>query len=117
MLTRISREPSTMAYPRPAHEGGHPRHGCDRAYPLQGIRGRYRCPTASNWLTAPTKRAKPFVNKSVLARTGSRSIRPQLLVRPDGVLDDIPTFTMEELRAIVDEAHREKTKLPRTLWR
>jgi len=28
-------------------------------------------------------------------------------VRPDGVLDDIPTFTLDELRAIVDEAHRE----------
>lgn len=28
-------------------------------------------------------------------------------VRPDGVLDDIPTFTPEELAAIVDEAHRE----------
>src|SRR4029078_7204815 len=32
-------------------------------------------------------------------------------VRPDGVLDDIPTFTMEELRAIVDEAHREHHKV------
>ncbi len=32
-------------------------------------------------------------------------------VRPDGVLDDIPTFTMEELRAIVDEAHRERHKV------
>ena len=29
-------------------------------------------------------------------------------VRPDGVLDDIPTFTIDELRAIVDEAHRER---------
>jgi len=28
-------------------------------------------------------------------------------VRPDGVLDDIPTFTPEELGAMVDEAHRE----------
>ena len=28
-------------------------------------------------------------------------------LRPDGVLDDIPTFTIDELRAIVDEAHRE----------
>lgn len=28
-------------------------------------------------------------------------------IRPDGVLDDIPTFTSEELHAIVDEAHRE----------
>jgi len=27
------------------------------------------------------------------------------------VLDDIPTFTMDELRAIVDEAHREKHKV------
>src|SRR6266436_6340549 len=28
-------------------------------------------------------------------------------VRPDGVLDDIPTFTLDELRAIVDETHRQ----------
>ncbi len=33
------------------------------------------------------------------------------LVREDGVLDDIPTFTMDELRAIVDEAHRERHKV------
>src|ERR1039457_3581689 len=32
-------------------------------------------------------------------------------VRPDGVLDDIPTFTMDELKAIVDEAHREHRKV------
>ena len=32
-------------------------------------------------------------------------------VRPDGVLDDIPTFTMDELHAIVDEAHREHHKI------
>ncbi len=32
-------------------------------------------------------------------------------VRPDGVLEDIPTFTIEELRAIVDEAHRERHKV------
>ena len=32
-------------------------------------------------------------------------------VRDDGVLDDIPTFTMEELKAIVDEAHRERHKV------
>jgi imidazolonepropionase-like amidohydrolase len=29
----------------------------------------------------------------------------------DGVLDDIPTFTLEELKAIVDEAHRERHKV------
>jgi imidazolonepropionase-like amidohydrolase len=32
-------------------------------------------------------------------------------VRDDGVLDDIPTFTIDELRAIVDEAHRERHKV------
>jgi imidazolonepropionase-like amidohydrolase len=32
-------------------------------------------------------------------------------VRPDGVLDDIPTFTMDELRAVVDEAHRQHKKV------
>jgi len=32
-------------------------------------------------------------------------------VRPDGVLDDIPTFTLDELRAIVDETHRQHHKI------
>jgi imidazolonepropionase-like amidohydrolase len=32
-------------------------------------------------------------------------------VREDEVLDDIPTFTLEELRAIVDEAHRQRHKV------
>src|SRR5436305_2636071 len=32
-------------------------------------------------------------------------------VRPDGVLDDIPTFTLEELKAIVDETHRQRRKI------
>ena len=32
-------------------------------------------------------------------------------VRPDGVLDDVPTFTLDELRAIVDEAHRERRRV------
>jgi imidazolonepropionase-like amidohydrolase len=30
---------------------------------------------------------------------------------PDGSLDDIPTFTPEEMRAIVDEAHRERHRV------
>jgi imidazolonepropionase-like amidohydrolase len=32
-------------------------------------------------------------------------------VREDGVLDDIATFTLEELKAIVDEAHRERHRV------
>jgi len=32
-------------------------------------------------------------------------------VRPDGVLDDVPTFTLDELKAIADETHRERRKI------
>jgi imidazolonepropionase-like amidohydrolase len=32
-------------------------------------------------------------------------------VSEDGVLDDVPTFTLDELQAIVDEAHRERHKV------
>jgi imidazolonepropionase-like amidohydrolase len=32
-------------------------------------------------------------------------------VVPNGILDDIPTFTLEELQAIVDEAHRQRHKV------
>jgi imidazolonepropionase-like amidohydrolase len=32
-------------------------------------------------------------------------------LRPDGVLDDVPTFTVEELKAIADETHRERRKM------
>ena len=32
-------------------------------------------------------------------------------VQPDGVLNDVPTFTLDELKAIVDEAHRERHKV------
>jgi imidazolonepropionase-like amidohydrolase len=32
-------------------------------------------------------------------------------LRPDGVLDDTPTFTLDELKAIVDETHREHRKI------
>jgi imidazolonepropionase-like amidohydrolase len=32
-------------------------------------------------------------------------------LRDDGVLDDIPTFTLDELRAIVDETHRQRHKV------
>jgi imidazolonepropionase-like amidohydrolase len=32
-------------------------------------------------------------------------------LRSDGVLDDIPTFTVDELKAIADEAHRQRHKV------
>jgi imidazolonepropionase-like amidohydrolase len=60
------------------------------------------------------------------AEEGRRAVREQLshgadwikvysdrgnFVRPDGVLEDIPTFTLDELRAIVDETHRQRHKV------
>jgi imidazolonepropionase-like amidohydrolase len=57
---------------------------------------------------------------------GRRAVREQLMhgadwikvysdrsyrLRDDGVLDDIPTFTLDELRAIVDETHRQRHKV------
>ena len=60
------------------------------------------------------------------AEAGRKAVREQIMhgadwikvysdrsyrVREDGVLDDVPTFTLEELKAIVDEAHRERHKV------
>jgi len=33
------------------------------------------------------------------------------VAKPDGTLDDVPTFTPEELHAIVDETHRERRRI------
>jgi len=33
------------------------------------------------------------------------------VLRPDGVLEDIPTFTLDELKSIVDETHRQHRKI------
>jgi len=60
------------------------------------------------------------------AEAGRKAVREQIMygadwikvysdrsyrLRDDGVLDDIPTFTLDELKAIVDEAHRERHKV------
>ena len=60
------------------------------------------------------------------AEDGRKAVREQIMygadwikvysdrsyyLRDDGVLDDIPTFTLDELKAIVDEAHRERHKV------
>jgi imidazolonepropionase-like amidohydrolase len=38
-------------------------------------------------------------------------------ITPDGKLSSIPTFTREEMQAIVDEAHRLRHKVARMRWR
>jgi imidazolonepropionase-like amidohydrolase len=78
------------------------------AYPLQGYSWELEVPHGVQVVDG--------------AEAGRKAVREQIshgadwikvyadrsyFVRPDGVLDDIPTFTLDELRAIVDEAHRE----------
>ena len=78
------------------------------AYPLQGYSWEIEVPHGVQVVDG--------------AEAGRKAVREQIshgadwikvyadrsyFVRPDGVLDDIPTFTIDELRAIVDEAHRE----------
>jgi len=82
------------------------------AYPLQGY--------------APALSMPKGVQEVDGADGGRRAVREQLAhgadwikvysdrsyrVLANGVLDDIPTFTPEELRAIVDEAHRQRHKV------
>ncbi len=82
------------------------------AYPLQGYNWEIRVPHGVELVDGPDN--------------GREAVREQIsfgvdwikvysdrsyFLRPDGVLDDIPTFTLDELRAIVDEAHREHHKV------
>jgi imidazolonepropionase-like amidohydrolase len=82
------------------------------AYPLLGY--------------APAVTVPKGVQEADGADGGRRAVREQIYhgadwikvysdrsyqVQPDGTLDDIPTFTLEELRAIVDETHRQRHKV------
>ena len=82
------------------------------AYPLQGYSWEIEVPHGVQVVDGP--------------EDGRKAVREQIshgadwikvysdrsyFVRPDGVLDDIPTFTLDELRAIVDEAHRQHHKV------
>ncbi len=82
------------------------------AYPLQGYAPAVMVPHGVQ-LVDGADNARAAVREQIshgadwIKVYSDRSYR----VREDGVLDDIPTFTLEELRAIVDEAHRERHKV------
>jgi imidazolonepropionase-like amidohydrolase len=82
------------------------------AYPLQGYAPGVTVPHGVQVVDGPDE-ARKAVREQIsfgadwIKVYSDRSYR----VRADGVLDDIPTFTLEELRAIVDEAHRERRKV------
>jgi imidazolonepropionase-like amidohydrolase len=82
------------------------------AYPLQGYAPGVTVPHGVQ-LVDGADNARAAVREQIshgadwIKVYSDRSYR----VREDGVLDDIPTFTPEELHAIVDEAHRERHKV------
>ena len=82
------------------------------AYPLQGYAPGVAVPHGVQ-LVDGADNARAAVREQIshgadwIKVYSDRSYR----VREDGVLDDIPTFTPEELHAIVDEAHRERHKV------
>jgi imidazolonepropionase-like amidohydrolase len=82
------------------------------AYPLQGYAPALMVPHGVQVVDGPDN-ARQAVREQIshgadwIKVYSDRSYR----VREDGVLDDIPTFTLEELKAIVDEAHRERHKV------
>jgi imidazolonepropionase-like amidohydrolase len=82
------------------------------AYPLQGYNWEIQVPHGVQLVDGPDE-ARKAVREQI--SFGSDWIKVysdrNYFLRPDGVLDDIPTFTLEELRAIVDEAHRERHKV------
>ena len=82
------------------------------AYPLQGYNWEIRVPHGVQLVDGPDE-ARKAVREQI--SFGSDWIKVysdrNYFLRSDGVLDDIPTFTLDELRAIVDEAHREHHKV------
>lgn len=82
------------------------------AYPLQGYAPNVTVPHGVQLVDGPDA-ARQAVREQIshgadwIKVYSDRTYR----VREDGVLDDIPTFTLDELRAIVDEAHRERRKV------
>jgi imidazolonepropionase-like amidohydrolase len=82
------------------------------AYPLQGYAPNVKVPHGVQVVDG-VEEGRQAVREQIshgadwIKVYSDRSYR----VREDGILDDIPTFTLEELRAIVDEAHRERHKV------
>ena len=82
------------------------------AYPLQGYSWELQVPHGVQVVDGPDQARKAVREQISFGADWIKVYSDRgYFVRPDGVLDDIPTFTMEELRAIVDEAHRQRHKV------
>jgi imidazolonepropionase-like amidohydrolase len=82
------------------------------SYPLQGYSWEVNVPHGVQLVDGPDD-----VRKAVREQLSHGAdwikvyVDRSYFIRADGVLDDIPTFTLEELRAAVDETHRQRHKI------
>jgi len=82
------------------------------AYPLQGYAPEVPVPHGVQLVDGPDNGRKAVREQISFGADWIKVYSDRsYFLRPDGVLDDIPTFTMDELRAIVDEAHRQHHKV------
>ena len=82
------------------------------AYPLQGYAPDVPVPHGVQLVDGPDEGRKAVREQISFGADWIKVyVDRNYFVRPDGVLDDIPTFTMDELRAIIDEAHRQHRKV------
>ncbi|HSM88326.1 MAG TPA: amidohydrolase family protein [Candidatus Limnocylindrales bacterium] len=82
------------------------------AYPLQGYSWEIKVPHGVQLVDGPEEGRKAVREQISFGADWIKVYSDRsYFIRPDGVLDDIPTFTMDELRAIVDEAHRQHHKV------
>ncbi len=82
------------------------------AYPLQGYSWEIQVPHGVQVVDGPDEARKAVREQISFGADWIKVYSDRsYFVRPDGVLDDIPTFTLDELRAIVDEAHRQHHKV------
>ena len=82
------------------------------AYPLQGYAPDVPVPHGVQLVDGPDNARKAVREQISFGADWIKVYSDRsYFVRPDGVLDDIPTFTMDELRAIVDEAHRQHRRV------
>jgi len=81
-------------------------------YPLEGYSPEVTVPFGAQIVDSP-EAARLAVREQI--KCGADLIKVysthHFRFTPDGKLDSIPTFTLEELQAIVDEAHRERVKV------
>src|SRR5215470_1666752 len=82
------------------------------AYPLSGYSWEISVPHGVQVVDGPDEARKAVREQISFGADWIKVYSDRsYFVRPDGVLDDIPTFTIDELRAIVDEAHRQHHKV------